>query len=329
MATTNQSATTATTGKEAKKRDRSRTVLRIIDILLPSFILVLILTTIFVLRPNVMSYFGINLLLKLSVPLILAALSQMLIISLGDLDLSTGSFVGYATCVSAIHLADNPILAFTLLGLGVVGYAAVGLLIQWRQLPSIIVTLGMSFVWLGLALLILPSPAGRAPDWLIAIPGIKTPFLPFPVWFAIIIAILFELGLMRSAWGVILRGVGGNPRAIERAGWSVPFTRAAVYSAAGVCGVLSGLMLSGLTTSGAPNIAPSYTLLSIAAVILGGGSFVGGVISPSGAVIGAITLSLVGSVLTFFYVPSVWQIGAQGGILILVLLGRGLTEHRK
>jgi ribose transport system permease protein len=312
--------------RAAADRGNGRRVWRRIEGMVPAIVLALMLILIFVMRPNVMTYGGINLLLKLAVPLVLAALSQMLIISLGDLDLSTGSFVSFSTCVIAVFLDQQPGIAIAILAASVLAYGLLGAVIHLRQLPSIIVTLGMSFVWLGIALLILSSPGGRAPEWLISFPRLAPPLLPFPVWFAVIVAVIFEIGLMHSSLGVIVRGAGGNPRATERAGWSVLAARVGVYMAAGFCAVLSGLMLSALTTSGAPNIAPSYTLLSIAAVILGGGSFIGGVVSPAGAVIGAITLTLVGSVLTFLSVPPVWQIGAQGGILILVLLGRGLER---
>ncbi|WP_244435578.1 ABC transporter permease [Martelella sp. AD-3] len=281
---------------------------------------------VFVLRPNTMSYMGLNLLLKLSVPLIFAALSQMLIISQGDLDLSTGAYVGFVTCISAVYLADQPMLGWSILIGSVLLYGLVGLVTWLRRLPSIVVTLGMSFVWLGLALFILPSPGGQAPDWLVALPRLRPAVMPFPIWTAIVCVIVLEFGLMRSSAGVVLRGAGGNPQAMMRARWSVAGLRAIAYLLAGVCAVISGLLLSGLTTSGAPNIAPSYTLLSIASVILGGGAFVGGIVSPFGAVVGAITLTLVSSVLTFLHVPSVWQIGAQGGLLILVLLLRGLLK---
>lgn len=284
---------------------------RRIERFVPAIVLALMLLLIFIMRPNVMTYGGVNLLLKLAIPLVLAAISQMLIIALGDLDLSTGSFVSFTTCVIAVFLDQQPTVAVSILLASVGAYGLLGAVIHLRQLPSIIVTLGMSFVWLGLALLVLSSPGGRAPEWLIGLPRLVTPWLPFPVWFAVIVTAIVHFGLMRSSLGVVIRGAGGNPRATERAGWSVLAARVGVYMAAGFCAVLSGLMLSALTTSGAPNIAPAYTLLSIAAVILGGGSFVGGVVSPSGAVIGAITLTLVGSVLTFLNVPSVWQIGAH------------------
>ncbi|MFW6077479.1 MAG: ABC transporter permease, partial [Hyphomicrobiales bacterium] len=96
---------------------------------------------------------------------------------------------------------------------------------------------------------------------------------------------------------------------------------------AGVFGMLAGLALIGLTTSADANIAARYTLLSIAGVILGGGEFVGGRVSPAGAVIGAITLTLAGSFLTFLQIPADWQIGATGVILIIVLALRALINR--
>jgi len=72
-----------------------------------------------------------------------------------------------------------------------------------------------------------------------------------------------------------------------------------------------------------------YTLLSIAGVILGGGEFVGGRVSPVGAVLGALTLALATRALTFFSIPPDWQIGAQGAILIIVLALRAVINRRE
>jgi ribose transport system permease protein len=132
---------------------------------------------------------------------------------------------------------------------------------------------------------------------------------------------------MRSAYGAILRGAGGNPRAVERAGWSLLRAKMTMYALAGLFGALAGIALVGLTTSADANIALRYTLLSIAGVILGGGEFVGGRISPIGAVIGAMTLTLAGSFLSFLRISPDWQIGAQGAILILVLALRTVINR--
>jgi ribose transport system permease protein len=104
----------------------------------------------------------------------------------------------------------------------------------------------------------------------------------------------------------------------------------ALFALAGLFGVLSGLALIGITTSGDANIGNGYTLLSIAGVILGGGEFVGGRVSPVGAVLGALTLTLAASsLLTFLHIPPDWQVGANGAILIVVLTARVLIGYRE
>ena len=209
----------------------------------------------------------------------------------------------------------------------VLAYAAVGALIEWRRLPSIVVTLGLSFVWLGLAVTLLPTPGGKAPAWLAQLMQWKPPGAPLAIWVAAALCLVGWLIVSRSAVGVVVRGAGGNARALRRAGWSLIGIRVGVYAAAGVLGVLSGLSLLGLTTSGDANIASRYTLISIAAVILGGASFVGGRVFPAGAVIGAVTLTLASSFLTFMRISPDWQVGAQGLILVAVLALRAVLAR--
>ena len=156
---------------------------------------------------------------------------------------------------------------------------------------------------------------------------LKPWLVPFPILASVAIAAVVHVGLMRSPYGVVLRGAGGNPRAVERAGWSMLRVKVTMFALAGFFGVLSGIALVGLTTSADANIALRYTLLSIAGVILGGGEFVGGRVSPVGAVIGAMTLTLAGSFLSFLRLNPDWQIGAQGAILILVLALRVLIDR--
>jgi ribose transport system permease protein len=295
---------------------------------LPFAALLVMLAIIFSVRPQAFSYFGFTLLFKLAVPLMFASLAQMLIINLGDIDLSNGSFVGLVTCIVAVYLRDAPLTAVGLMLAAVIVYTAVGWLIQARKLPSIVVTLGMSFVWLGAAIIILPAPGGHSPDWLISLMRLRPPLMPLPLWIAVITAVLGQWLLKSSAYGVILRGAGANPKAIARAGWSLVTARLLLYAVAGLLALIAGLLLSGITTSGDPNVAPGYTMLGIGAVILGGGTFNGGVVSPVGTVVGALTLSLAASVLSFLEVAPVWQIGAQGGILFLVLAGRVLIGGR-
>ena len=168
-----------------------------------------------------MSYFGLNLLLNLAVPIALATIAQMFLLCINDLDLSIGAFVSLVACIAATWLNDTPVLGVLALAALVAAYAGMGALIEIRQLPSIVVTLGMSFVWLGLAVMVLPTPGGKAPEWVRRLMTLKPWLVPFPIIASVIIAAIVHMGLMRSSYGVVLRGAGGNPRAVERAGWSM------------------------------------------------------------------------------------------------------------
>jgi ribose transport system permease protein len=294
---------------------------------LPAITLAVLLVAIFIKQPLAMSSFGLTLMLQYAVPIALATLAQMFVIAVNDLDLSIGSFVGLTTCIAGLYLANEPLLGVFLLLLCIAAYVAMGALIHLRNLPSIVVTLGMSFVWLGLAVLLLPAPGGKAPGWLTGLMGFKMPFIPFPIVAAVVIAAVVQIGLMHSSYGVVLRGTGGNPKAVARAGWSLLKTKMVMYGLAGTFGVLAGLSLIGLTSAADAHIADRYTLYAIAGVILGGGEFIGGKVSPVGAVLGAITLALAGSFLIFLRISPDWQIGAQGAILIIVLALRALISR--
>ncbi|TIP92162.1 MAG: ABC transporter permease [Mesorhizobium sp.] len=303
---------------------------RLLRSLLPALSLVLVLLAIAWLNPRAISYFGFSLMLNLAIPIALATIAQMFVIAGNELDLSIGTFVGFVGCVTATWLKEAPLVGVLIL-LGSIGvYALLGALIHLRNLPSIVVTLGMSFVWQGLAILILPKPGGKAPDWLLSLMAFKPPFIPFPIVAALLIAAVVHFGLMRTSYGVILRGSGGNAAALSRAGWSLLKTKIVLFALTGLFGVLSGMALIGITTSADANIGNGYTLLSIAGVILGGGEFVGGRVSPIGAVIGALTLALAASpLLTFMHIPPDWQVAANGAILIIVLAARVLISRKE
>jgi ribose transport system permease protein len=296
---------------------------RLVRAWLPTLSLALVLIAIAWLNPRAISYFGFGLMLNLAIPIVLATIAQLFVISGNELDLSIG-------CITATWLNDAPWLGVAALVGGVCVYAAIGALIYLRNLPSIVVTLGMSFVWQGLAILMLPKPGGKAPEWLQAISAFKTPFVPLPIVAAVAIAAIVHLGLMRTSYGAILRGSGGNPAALARAGWSLLRTKIVLFALAGLFGVLSGMALISITTSADANIGSGYTLLAIAGVILGGGEFVGGRVSPVGAVVGALTMALAASpLLTFMSIPPDWQVAANGAILIVVLAARALVSRRE
>jgi ribose transport system permease protein len=299
---------------------------------LPVLALAGLLAAVFYRQPMAMSYFGLNLLLNLAIPVAFATMAQVVILAVGDLDLSIGTFVSLTATIGATLLPTNPALAVVVL-LALIGvYALAGALVEWRKLPSIVVTLGLSFVWLGCAVLLLPVPGGKAPEWLVEAMRFKVPLAPLPIWVALATAFMGHLVITRSSFGTRMRGLGGHAAALARAGQSLVLLRAQVYALAGFFGVVAGLLLVGQATSADANIASRYTLVSIAAAILGGCEFSGGRVAPAGAVAGALTMTLAASFLTFLNVPSDWQIGVQGAILVLVLglrAGLDLLEGKK
>ena len=278
-----------------------------------------LLAAVFYRQPLAMSYFGLNLLLNLAIPVAFATMAQVVILAVGDLDLSTGTFVSLVATIGATLLPTQPLLGVAALVVLIGVYALAGALVEWRKLPSIVVTLGLSFVWLGCAVLLLPVPGGKAPQWLVAAMNVKTPLAPLPIWVALATALMGHLVITRSSFGTRIRGLGGHAAALARAGQSLVLLRSQAYALAGFFGVIAGLLLVGQATSADANIASRYTLVSIAAAILGGCEFSGGRVSPAGAVAGALTMTLAASFLTFLNVPPDFQIGVQGAILVLVL----------
>jgi ribose transport system permease protein len=296
---------------------------------LPAASFALVLGAIAWLNPRVISYFGFTLMLNYAVPIALATVAQMFAMTGDDIDLSIGAFVGFVCCVAATYLNAAPLTGIAILIGCLVAYAALGALIHLRNLPSIVVTLGMSFVWQGLAVLLLPQPGGKAPAWLQTIMGYKPPYVPLPILAAALIGGVAWFGLMRTSYGAILRGTGGNATAISRAGWSMVRAKTILFVLIGAFGILSALALVGITRAADAHLGDGYTLLSIAGVILGGGEFVGGVVSPIGAVIGALTLTLASTqLLGFLRIPPDWQVAANGAILIVVLAARVALGQR-
>jgi ribose transport system permease protein len=247
----------------------------------------------------------------------------------GDIDLGIGTFVGLIDCIAAGLLNDYPVIAVAMLIACPLAYALMGALIHWRQLPSIVVTLGASFVWLGLALMVLPLPGGTVPAFLTGLVRLRPPGVPMPIVMAVIPMVLAHLVLNKMSYGVVLRGVGGSLAAVERSGRSTLKARMTLYLLAGVCGLCAGLCLAAVTTTGDANVGRGLTLVSIGAVIIGGGEFVGGIVSPIGTVFGALIMQLSGSLLSFASVPPAWQYSIQGAILLVILALRIISWRRK
>ena len=100
------------------------------------------------------------------------------------------------------------------------------------------------------------------------------------------------------------------------------------YLITGAFGLLAGLSLTAINTASDYNSGGSYTLLSVAAVVVGGCSLAGGLISPLGVVAGSVTLSLIGALLGMLNVSSDYNAAVQGVLLLAILALKTLTNKR-
>jgi ribose transport system permease protein len=262
-----------------------------------------------------------------AVPLVFAAQAQMLIMSVGDIDLGIGALIGLVTVIAATLLRESPLLGIGMLFGVILVYALLGLIVQKRKVPSIIITLGMSFVWLGIGLQILPTPGGATPEWLTALGRWRPEGIPAPLIFIVIATLIGWYLSRQSRAGSRMRALGSNPATLEKAGWSLAQTRVLAYVLAAILIVISGLLLASQTRSGDINSASNFTLMTIAAVVLGGGNFSGGRALPIGASLGAVTLGLITVLLSLMSLSSSLQSAAQGAIVLAVLAGRIITER--
>ncbi len=295
--------------------------------LVPALILVLMFATIALLNHNAATLFGIDLLTTASVPLVLVALGQMLVVGGSEIDLGVGAFASLVNVLSATALVDHPAWGALDLAVALTAYALLGLLIQVRAIPAIVVTLGASFIWAGIGYALQPTPGGSAPGWLAAAAAGHVAGLPasvITVLVALVLAAVFNAG--RS--GVVLRGFGANPRALEQGGWSARAAALVRYGVAGGFALAAGLAMTAINTASDINAGGSYTLLSIAAVVVGGCALAGGWIAPAGVVCGALSLSLIGSLLGFLGVSSDYNAAVQGGLLIAILVLRQALARR-
>ena len=211
---------------------------------------------------------------------------------------------------------------------GLAGYGLLGWVIHVRKIPALVATLGSAFVWTGLGYVLQPAPGGSSPEWLAAIFNLSIPILPLPIWILLITSVVAVL-LTRSRLGIVQRGFGNNEPAMRSLGWPAARSHVVTYLLGGIFGLAAGLCLTGVNTASDINAASSYTLLSIAAVVMAGCDLVGGRIEPVGVLFAAVTLSLLGTLLGFMRLSSDIIAAVQGFILIGIVVSRTIWTKRR
>ncbi|MGX8014228.1 ABC transporter permease (plasmid) [Mesorhizobium sp. ORM8.1] len=235
-----------------------------------AILMVLMLAITFWVQPNAMSSFGVQLLLEASVPIAFAALAQMMFLLGGDIDLGTGYAVGLVNVIAATTLVDHTALgAVALLGF-IASYALMAAIVELMRVSSVVVTMGSSFLWLGLSLALLDRPGGSTPDWLTWVTATNVGVIPLPVYFLVAAALIGVWILRGFKSSIKLRAFGGSPKIYRELGYSPLKARATLYSIAATLIVVAGLLITASTGAGNANVATTYTLASVAAVVVGG-----------------------------------------------------------
>jgi ribose/xylose/arabinose/galactoside ABC-type transport system permease subunit len=264
-----------------------------------------------------------NVLRQSTINLIIAIGMTYVILTAG-IDLSVGAVLALSTVVTADLLQRGvPILPTVLLGLtlgGVLGMAS-GLLISRVKVPPFVATLGMMTVARGLALTYTQGrPITGLPD---AFRYIGTGYwgpIPMPI---IVAAVAFLAGyvlLTRTRMGMYIYALGNNPVAAHYTGIATTKYITFVYVLAGALAALAGMILVARLDSAQPTAGISYEFDAIAAVVVGGTSFAGGVGSLMGTLLGVLVISVLNNGLNLLNVSSFYQPVVTGVVIALALL---------
>ena len=278
--------------------------------------------------PLLLSSYGVQLMVTGFAALMLCALSQTFIIGLSHVDLGVGNFCGLVNVLCCTLLFDKPLVGMIALVAALAAYPLMGYVIQKRNVPAIIVTLGASFVWNGLALSLQSMPGGTCPVWMRSLLYTETPFLNV-ICFWLIVLLVVAILVYRSRYGTVLRGFGNNESAMINSGWSRKKAYMAIYLLAGIFTMLAGFCTSAINNASDASASSTYTMLAVASVIIGGGYFSGGVVTHFGAVCGAVSLTMISVLLGLFKVSTDYTASIQGLVLILILSLRLLKGKGK
>jgi ribose transport system permease protein len=248
------------------------------------------------------------------------------VILTGGIDISVGSILAASAMAALIaSLIPDwgwlglPAALLTGLGFGLVN----GSLIAFGKLPPFIVTLGSLTAVRGIARLMGGDTTVFNPDLAFAFIGNATiPLAPgagIPVLavVALLVILLSWYVLRRTVLGVWIYAVGGNPAAARLSGIKVSRILLFVYAVSGLCAGLGGAMSAArLFAANGLQLGQSYELDAIAAVILGGTSFVGGIGSIWGTLVGALIIAVLSNGLVLVGVSDIWQFIIKGLVII-------------
>jgi ribose transport system permease protein len=258
-----------------------------------------------------------------SINTVLAA-GMTFVILTGGIDLSVGAILSAAAMLA--------VMTSLLPGIGMLGVPAAivvglafgfanGAIIAFVEVPPFIVTLGSLTAVRGIARLLGSDTTVFNPDLPFDFIGNKSLFgIPWLAIIAMITIVVSWFILRRTVLGTWIYAVGGNSEAARLTGIKVPLVLIFVYSMSGILAGVGGVMSAArLYAANGLQLGQAYELDAIAAVILGGTSFVGGVGSIWGTLIGALIIAVLTNGLILVGVSDIWQYIVKGVVIILAV----------
>jgi ribose transport system permease protein len=278
---------------------------------------------------------GVESLAKAALPVAFAAVAQAIIVISGGIDLSIGSMMALTNVAAAAMMKGaseefGVVAVGATLLLGVLLGLVNGGLVVLTRVPDIVVTLAMSFVWAGAALLVLPTPGGGAATWLkdLLHGTVLSEWVPKAFVLLVVLVAIVWIPLRRTRLGLALYAAGSDQLAAFRSGVSIPRTKTAAYALGGLFAALGGLVLTMSTGIGTPVPGP-YTLASVAAIVLGGVSLAGGRGGLMGAILAVIILRLVRTDLTLMGLDPNLTTVIEGLIMVVVVMVGAVATLRR
>ncbi len=275
--------------------------------------------------------------------LALVAMAQTVPVLAAGLDLSVGAVMTLVGCLASHLVIGTP----GQIGLGIAVCIATGaacgflngLVVVYGRIQPIIATLATSAIYIGVALILRPTPGGKVDEdlsWAVtsdvkefaATFGLFNdgeaswlqPFgsIPIPMILLLLIILIVWVPFTRSVTGRTVYAVGSSEGAAYMSGLPIDRAKLAAFTLAGLFAGLGGLFLALQTSSGNADLpqAGAYTLNSIAAVVIGGTSLLGGTGSAIGSVIGALVLRVISFNFRIFDVAPLLQPLFEGIVLL-------------
>jgi len=287
------------------------------------FVLIALISFMGIVNPQFFTFLNAITVLRQACFLALVAAGQMLVILTAGVDVSLGAMIGLCSVIAAIVSKQLGTAAGWVTPV-VVG-AGVGLfngfVVGRFKIDSFAVTLGTNGIGSGMALIISKGlTIYNLPVSYKSIAYTNLGPAPLPVLIAAAVLVVMYFVLYRLRFGRYVYAVGGNREALRLAGVNVQRVMLWVFGGAGILTGISAAMLSGRINSGQPNLGGSLMMESIAACVVGGVTFKGGVGNLGGVVIGVLFLATLSNGFDLIGVSSFVKEVVVGAIIIVAVV---------